>query len=363
MTSMLCRTKVSGNEAFLTWKGMELFWESDEPFSPQTNDWALFAAVPYALWHGRDLEISGVVSRSALFNASHLAHYWCQRLPHRFKPISITAEKICGDVRQGRGVSLCYSGGVDANFALFQACSSEAVPRPDELLFIHGFDYSLDDPNYELALHQMRGEVELPVRRVKTNWRENLGQDAFVFFFTSGLATILHLSGARDGLFAADLDFLADHVIEPWGSNAVVNRMLGGGSTNVIPIGEGHTRIEKMAQLASLDWLKRLKVCYQKRASAENCGRCGKCQRTMLQLRAIGIDPTPIFGRDVNWRDAWNLNLIDAAERHFAHSTLQVMPPSTIRTAFATKTYVTHSYMKIRKLLRPLRRLLAKPYG
>ena len=55
-------------------------------------------------------------------------------------------------------------------------------------------------------------------------------------------------------------------------------------------VGATRAREQKVAAIAGMDLARRhLRVCYENRNGAYNCGRCEKCVRTMVALEVVGV--------------------------------------------------------------------------
>jgi hypothetical protein len=76
----------------------------------------------------------------------------------------------------------------------------------------------------------------------------------------------------------------------PLGSHPLLDPLWSTETTEFVHDGCEATRIEKAAVIASDDIaLKHLRVCWENRGGAYNCGRCEKCLRTMACLRTLGV--------------------------------------------------------------------------
>jgi len=85
----------------------------------------------------------------------------------------------------------------------------------------------------------------------------------------------------------------------PWGSTAITDPLLATATTRTQPYGADYDRFGKTAYLARFPAvLDTLHVCWEER-SADNCGRCEKCLRTLIVLDILGVrDRAATFPRE-----------------------------------------------------------------
>jgi len=76
----------------------------------------------------------------------------------------------------------------------------------------------------------------------------------------------------------------------PWGSHPLLDELWSTESMEVIHHGAEARRVEKVADIVAHhpQVLQYLRVCLKNQAGPANCGRCGKCARTMIALEIIG---------------------------------------------------------------------------
>jgi hypothetical protein len=85
--------------------------------------------------------------------------------------------------------------------------------------------------------------------------------------------------------------FSYNHLV-PFGSTPLVDEMFSTERLQVIHDGAEAIRPAKVARI--VEWnrelvLSHLRVCIENRSGAKNCGRCKKCVRTAVALRALGV--------------------------------------------------------------------------
>jgi len=90
------------------------------------------------------------------------------------------------------------------------------------------------------------------------------------------------------------------------------------------------TRVEKAALVASNDSaLNTLRVCMAVPEGEINCGKCEKCVRTMICLRAVGVDDFgSIFAAPIDHRRIFRLYGLDNKRRHVLPDLLHALEES-----------------------------------
>jgi len=272
-----------------------------------------------------------------------------------FGPVRITADEIVDSTSQGKSHIVCLSGGVDSTYAYLRN-AHERIDLKREVslgVFVQGFDYGLsDDDGFEAVLRKIRGVVshDLPISRVRTNWRTLVEEDVlWDSFHTVGLAAIQHLfsGGCASGILASDYTFREDHIVAPWGSSAITNRLLSSKGFTIALVGEDVTRIDKIQAISDWGHLSNLSVCWQGSRTGDNCGHCEKCLRTMFMCEALRIDPTPAFARRPNAKEIRKLRLHAPGKRAFMRQALaRFENPGREDLAKAAKRTVLRSEMR-----------------
>jgi hypothetical protein len=205
------------------------------------------------------------------------------------------------------GVSLFFSSGVDSFYSLIMHRD-----EVDNLLLVHGFDLPLADTDTFAQAEARAREVarlfgkrlivlrtnmrwERPSVPVLTNMRWEWPHVPCGWEMSHGaaMAAVAHALAPNHGkVYIASSHSYAD--LHPWGSHPLLDPLWSSNSVKIIHDG-GETRINKLRALASYpEALARLRVCVESLGS-HNCGRCEKCVRTMLGLRALGIDACVAF--------------------------------------------------------------------
>lgn len=201
----------------------------------------------------------------------------------------------------GRGVGCFFSGGVDS-FYTFLKHQDEIT----HLVFVHGFDLPLRDtalrPRVAEALRQAAAELGKPLLEVETNLREFLDRSMnWVFTHGTALASVAQfLSGTLRTLYVPASNTYAN--LFPTGSHPILDPLWSTEAMEIVHDGCEANRVEKVARIAKSDTaLRWLRVCWENPGSTYNCGRCEKCQRTMINLYLAGAqERCPTFDQPID---------------------------------------------------------------
>ena len=192
-------------------------------------------------------------------------------------------------LRPGRRTALTFSGGVDSFHAMFRG----GVPI-DLLVSVHGFDIPLDDRDrmaaWERSFRAIAAERGLASGVVRTNVREHPSATLASWPRAHGgaLAALGHLLGGRVGRLAVASSY--PRVLDlPWGSHWRLDHRWSTERLEVRHVGDTHWRADKLREVGDEPLVRRhLRVCWENRSAALNCGRCEKCLRTQLVLLSAG---------------------------------------------------------------------------
>ncbi len=242
-----------------------------------------------AMREGRPLQTEGPVSPRLLGNVPIIQEIF-RTWDFRFRRIAIEAAP--GEIASSnpsQDVGCFFTGGLDSFYT--------ALKHKDEithLVFVHGFDISLDDfslrARVSKSLREVAAKLQKPLIEVETNLREF--SDSYVtwdFQHGAALASVgLLLSPRFRRMYIAASRSYADLI--PLGSHPLLDPLWSTEQTEIVHDGCEATRVEKAAEIASDDTAVRyLRVCWENRGGAYNCGQCEKCLRTMACLRTVGV--------------------------------------------------------------------------
>jgi hypothetical protein len=206
-------------------------------------------------------------------------------------------------VKTGR-IGCFFTGGVDS-FYTFLKNKDEIT----DLIFVHGYDLGLENT-------LLRGRVSQKIKDVAEKFGKNLIQietnyrgfiDLYVPWGAFGhgvaLMTIGHLlTDALDKIYVPSSYTYAE--LFPWGSHPILDPLWSSGNLQFVHHGCEATRINKVDYISNEDIaLKSLRVCWENPNSEYNCGRCEKCLRTMINLRACNkLDECTTFSSDFDYK-------------------------------------------------------------
>ncbi len=233
---------------------------------------------------GQPLHIMGKVSPKLLESTQKIQAIFHRWFPE-YQKISVMAEPGLSDRVSGTAkVGAFFSGGVDSFYTLLK--HQEEI---NTLILMHGFDISLEKnalrSRISREIRQIAREVGKPLIEVETN----------VFEFARNYGYLSNLLPCIGLLLAPQFKkiYIASHVpynltfpdtihplLDPLWSTEVMRYVHDGCEAS---------RTEKIDRVAQYDIAMRsLRVCFENRDDAYNCGVCEKCLRTMIALEAIG---------------------------------------------------------------------------
>ncbi|HZS33603.1 MAG TPA: hypothetical protein VFC42_09510 [Methylomirabilota bacterium] len=275
---------------------------------------------------GEPLRVPGRVSPrllSGLERIEEIFHVWDRRL----RPVPVEADPAVAPPPPGkRGVACFFSGGVDSFYSVLKHAGALSA-----LVFCIGWDPARDaGGRWARALVAARaaaGELGLPLVTVETNLHPL--RDRVVswrLYHGAALASVALLLGARFRrvLIPASHSY-AD--LYPLGSHPLVDPLWSTEATELVHDGCEATRAERAARVAAspvaLRWLR---VCAAGDGASLNCGRCEKCLRTMVALRAAGsLERCRTFGRPLDLDAVAALALDTVHLRAFAEDNLRAV--------------------------------------
>jgi hypothetical protein len=216
---------------------------------------------------------------------------WCKRST---VPLEFEIASESKTATASKGVSLFFSGGVDSFYSLIKHRD-----EVDHLVLVHGFDIPLTDAKI-FALAEERAHdaarifgKRLVVARTNLHFEQPKIPIGWHLYHGPALAAVAHaLAPHHSKVFIASSYSYAD--LHPWGSHPLLDPLWSSDEVELVHDG-CVTRMEKLRLLIQYpDVLSRLRVCWQNQ-SESNCGLCEKCVRTMLGLRALGVERCAAF--------------------------------------------------------------------
>lgn len=232
--------------------------------------------------------------------------------------------KTADEEREGKAAAF-FSGGVDSFYTLLKH-----EDEIDALVFVHGFDVSLEDSELRTAVSQRLRNVadafDKQLIEVETSLKSVTEQDRFTSELAnwelshgSALASVMHaLPACVDRVYVAATQSYR-HLF-PWGSHPILDPQWKRSDLDLVHDGCEVTRLQKVDYIStSTKALENLRVCWKNPDQAYNCGQCEKCRRTMLELLSVGsLEDCSTFSESLNTSDVGTIRVRKKTiERHY----------------------------------------------
>lgn len=255
------------------------------------------ALLAVAMWLRRPIEIDAPVSGQLLSGASQIMNIW-SGWERRLRPIEIRAQALRETHSPGRGSGCFFTAGVDSFHTVLKNLSTETgSSRITHLLFLSGQpDMPLEN---ETGFNRRRADIAEVARELglaaifgATNVRDIVpGMTlSWAVRAASNLAAPgLCLSPLLErAIFSTGLAFDAWY---RWGNDPLTDPLWSTEQIRFENHGYETTRARKVELTIreSSVALRHLRVCAVGEFTGDNCGRCEKCLRTMISLRAAGV--------------------------------------------------------------------------
>lgn len=300
-----------------------VFFRTSEPILAPCNEAFVTCCLLPAMASGVDIGVAGPVSAklaSSLPTIMDILTMWNTDVGRVSWPALEPVEQRRAS--SGR-VGVFFSGGVDSFYTLLK--------RRDEitdLIFIHGFEKALDDPDLLAraieSVDIVASELGVGVVHVETNLKPVLSE--FVDWgrtgHGAGLATVGHLLAPAFERLYVSASFHYRY-LPWWGTHPLLDPLWSSEAVEFLHFGCEARRVDKLALIAESDTaLDNLRLCGWtpparfEPGGAMNCGRCEKCLRTMVGLEATGdLERSASFDRPIDLKLQEKLFFIELA-RH-----------------------------------------------
>ena len=271
----------------------DIWFMTPEGSHPLSDDWLLPVGVMVGMSLGEDVHVEGRVSEQLFTSMDGIQRFLEHRKQPRPRRVRFTTDEVAPTPKADRPrVVACFSGGVDAFYTVL-----EIGEQIDELLYVHGFEaYTFQETVLAHLLPNARdAAVKLGkhLRLAETNYRSVIQPLADHSYFTS-----IPMVFAIAYLMGSDLTRLVvPETHDPFYSD--VNHPMSAasyvglwGTEGVEVVEHGHVRrLEKVRRIAQSDLaMRHLRVCWDQKNPALNCGRCVKCMRTRVHLKLAGVE-------------------------------------------------------------------------
>ena len=192
--------------------------------------------------------------------------------------------------RKPSRVAAFFSGGVDSWSTVL------SNPEITDLIFVRGIDllpgaanHAQVAPEVEARIREVAAELGLTLHAVETDLREFSDPLArWEAYYGCACMAVAHFLAPRFErvLLASGVDHEVD---DPIGSARLIDHLWSTEQLEIVDDGGPYSRVERTRRIAKHPLVQRtLRVCWENREGAYNCGRCRKCLMTMITLEAIG---------------------------------------------------------------------------
>jgi hypothetical protein len=254
----------------------------------------LAAMVIPAMVMGENITIDIPVSRVLVKNMVRIQDVFSQWIPHS-RRIEIFASKQVIHDYKGDYVGQFFTCGVDSFYTLLknQLQKLDSAESITHLLFVKGYEriHSKAD-EYAKVIENVRdvaGRCDKQLIEIETNLRQFSDRYALwgQEYLGSALGSVaLCLSPLFKKVVIPASDTYLSQIC-PWGSHPIVDPLWSNDSTQIDHDGCEMPRSGKIIKyIANSDIaLEKLRVCF----NGYNCGKCEKCIRTMIPLKAANV--------------------------------------------------------------------------
>ena len=313
--------------ADITWEeseraGSSVFFETDQQFAAalacNPHPFLVGCLLPAMHHKERRIHLEGEICPELRRNL-HVAMSWIRHWYYEpdFPLVTIEApirsSPTTPPIPERTGCFL--SGGVDGFATLHANHLSYPKSHPEAIrdgLLIHGQNIESDTSPQTfqdacLTLADVVRELNVTLRPVYTNIRL-VDDDRFMFSINHGAIlgavahafanrlTTMYISGSDS---ITTLSLVGRDICKPHGSHPLLDPLYSSHDLDIKHDGITTSRLDKVRQISEWDAaLQNIKVCGPN-WPGENCCRCEKCVRTMLELLAVGaLHKTRAFSRN-----------------------------------------------------------------
>lgn len=277
--------------------GDVLFFKAPKSVSiQQLGDPFLCAAFFPAMAQGRSIQISPEmkISSQLIDGVEKLQEIFSCWYPE-LKRADVCCEPIDSSPKSFETASF-FSGGIDG---LYTAVQHQKEIK--KLIYINGFDFEMPPDLFASAFNRVKkiaDHLDLEIIPVETNFYSFMQQKKISRPLNHGscLASVGLLTGFSKIYIPASYTY---NQLHPWGSHPFTDHLWSNQGTKFIHDGADASRVQKTLSIVDYDksLLENMVVCWDDPNS--NCGKCPKCQRTMIALKILGVR-TPSFSNEID---------------------------------------------------------------
>ena len=244
------------------------------------------------------------------------------------------------------GTASFFSGGVDGLYTLGK--------HPNEithLVYINGFDFEMSPEIFESSVTRNRriatsfNKILIPVETNNYSFMKH-HRISRILNFGSCLASVALFLGFSKTFIPAGHTF---YELFPHGSHPLTDPLWSSEGMKIIHDGADAGRIEKTLQLIEdnrfTEHLNNLIVCWSEPNS--NCGKCGKCIRTMLTFKILNFKSLA-FPKELSLSDVKRITFGDMSYRFYFDDLLEVaIERDETKIARAIKWAIKRNFIKL----------------
>jgi len=257
---------------------------------------------------------------------------------------------------QGR-VGLFFSGGLDSYYSLLSHQGEIS-----DLIFVHGFDKPVEEDYSKTSLIFREVAAQFGIRFIEVKSNLSGFMDRYIgwgLVYGAAMASVGHLlypsfrriyMAASRTLDVARLSGVHYRMDPQWSTEGL----------EFVHDGEEANRIQKAALVSPNELaMKTLRVCMAVPEGQKNCGKCEKCVRTMLNLKAVGaLERCPAFEAPLDYRRIWRIYGLNNDKHAHAQQILTALEESGadpkmesfLRMILSTPKIIPWSHKRLRQL-------------
>jgi hypothetical protein len=338
---------------------LRLWYRFPAEFAPAQPDGSPFlaGALAWAMENGEGLTVDGPVSPRLLAAVDGIMAVYRSMYPNRFRPVEVHAQE--GAPPPGHDLTGCFfSRGADSWYAVLTALEDpDQRPPLTHLVFSRDF-YPVDEWSPELMDSRAAATLAAAARtgcevvQVHTSQKRDFGgAQLTASALAMGFSRMLIPSGSMHG------------ELVPAGTHPVLDFRYSTERTEIVHYGDAN-RLDKVERLArSQDALDTLHVCrWNGAVSEENCCRCEKCLRTMLELHLAGaLDRAKLFPEPLTAEAVVRMRKRLGVNRHIWWEALHALGDGPFDRRLAAAVRFTIAQSDLRETIFALRQAAGDP--
>lgn len=247
---------------------------------------------------GRDLRFTQPVCQMWYQNALSIIDFLNENWGTN--KIQVHADTVETQSSNKTASAVCFSGGVDTFHTVYKSDS------PEFLVSVHPFDLPAASEETYQATRTRLVRVANAVNARPVTIRNNVLQHQsykthkLIDTFSGLLACLGHLLSQHISSLTVSPSFHKDNPVV-YGGHYLLDPLF---SSKNLKIHQPHTELKRRERVKAIaDWpvaQENLFVCFNKQEKNQNCGKCEKCVRTLLDLHILGkLDSFKVFDQNI----------------------------------------------------------------